>query len=95
MDAQGTGYACTSISSGLDHAQRDRVIKEFRDGTTRILISTDVLARGFDVQQVSCLFAQCMCSFLNGMSCVGVEQAMYALLLIACLDYSKKAKQHS
>lgn len=31
---------------------RDRVINEFRRGETKILISTDVLARGFDVSQV-------------------------------------------
>ena len=28
-------------------------MKKFRDGTSRILISTDVLSRGIDVQQVS------------------------------------------
>jgi len=27
-------------------------VKEFRSGTTKILISTDVLSRGFDVTQV-------------------------------------------
>jgi hypothetical protein len=31
---------------------RDRVIGEFRRGETKILIATDVLARGFDVSQV-------------------------------------------
>jgi hypothetical protein len=31
---------------------RDRVVNEFRRGETKILISTDVLARGFDVSQV-------------------------------------------
>ncbi|KAF4396785.1 hypothetical protein F8388_004753 [Cannabis sativa] len=29
---------------------------EFRDGTTRVLITTDVWARGLDVQQVSLLY---------------------------------------
>jgi ATP-dependent RNA helicase DDX19/DBP5 len=44
------GWSCTSISGGKehDHQTRDRVIKEFRAGTTKILIATDVLARGFD-----------------------------------------------
>ena len=42
------GFVCTSISGGASHADRDRVIKEFRAGTTKILISTDVLSRGFD-----------------------------------------------
>jgi ATP-dependent RNA helicase DDX19/DBP5 len=31
---------------------RDRVVNEFRRGETKILISTDVLSRGFDVSQV-------------------------------------------
>jgi translation initiation factor 4A len=35
--------------------QKDReiVMKEFRSGSSRVLISTDLLARGIDVQQVS------------------------------------------
>ncbi|KER18949.1 hypothetical protein T265_12086 [Opisthorchis viverrini] len=33
--------------------ERDRVMSEYRSGTSRILLSTDVLARGIDVQQVS------------------------------------------
>jgi ATP-dependent RNA helicase DDX19/DBP5 len=37
----------------MEHTQRDLTVKEFRDGVTKILISTDVLARGFDVSQVS------------------------------------------
>jgi len=37
----------------MDHGDRDRVVQEFRDGATKILISTDVLSRGFDVSQVT------------------------------------------
>lgn len=33
--------------------ERDRVMNEFRTGQSRVLISTDVWARGIDVQQVS------------------------------------------
>ena len=49
------GWPCTSISGGPqhDHATRDRVIKEFRAGTTKILIATDVLSRGFDHASVT------------------------------------------
>ncbi len=36
----------------MDMEARDKVVKEFRDGTTKILIATDVLSRGFDVTQV-------------------------------------------
>lgn len=37
----------------MEKSARDRVVREFRDGTTKILISTDVLSRGFDVTQVT------------------------------------------
>ena len=46
------GHRCTSIRGDMEHELRDRVVGEFRNGTTKILISTDVLSRGFDVTQV-------------------------------------------
>jgi len=42
------GFKCTSIAGDLPPEQRDLVISEFRSGTTKILIATDVLSRGFD-----------------------------------------------
>jgi len=47
------GYKCTAIEGGMEHTDRDRVVKEFRDGLTKILISTDVLSRGLDVSTVT------------------------------------------
>ena len=35
----------------MDMTARDRVVREFREGKTKILIATDVIARGFDVTQ--------------------------------------------
>ena len=40
------------MHGALEHEERDKIVKEFRDGLTQVLISTDVLARGFDQQQV-------------------------------------------
>jgi translation initiation factor 4A len=37
----------------MDQQQRGLLMKEFRTGTTRVLVTTDLLARGIDVQQVS------------------------------------------
>ncbi len=37
----------------LDQKDRELIMKEFRSGSTRVLITTDLLARGIDVQQVS------------------------------------------
>ena len=42
-----------SIMHGeMDQMTRDMIMKEFRTGSTRVLITTDLLARGIDVQQV-------------------------------------------
>lgn len=37
----------------MDQKNREQVMREFRTGSSRVLITTDLLARGIDVQQVS------------------------------------------
>jgi translation initiation factor 4A len=37
----------------MDQNTRDIMMREFRSGSSRVLITTDLLARGIDVQQVS------------------------------------------
>jgi translation initiation factor 4A len=37
----------------MEQGQRETIMREFRTGCTRVLITTDLLARGIDVQQVS------------------------------------------
>lgn len=37
----------------MQQKERDAIMQEFRAGTSRVLITTDVWARGIDVQQVS------------------------------------------
>lgn len=47
---------CGTQNSGeerMDPALRDKVMAEFRSGVTRVLIATDVLARGIDIPQVT------------------------------------------
>lgn len=34
-------------------SEREQTMKEFRTGTSRVLITTDLLGRGIDVQQVN------------------------------------------
>jgi translation initiation factor 4A len=46
-------FACSRMHADLDDKERRAVMKEFRGGATRVLVTTDVLARGIDVQQVS------------------------------------------
>ena len=52
-EMQKRGHMVSSIHSELPQIERDRVMKEFRAGATRVLITTDLLARGIDVYQVS------------------------------------------
>ena len=37
----------------MEQSERDLIMREFRSGSSRVLITTDLLARGIDVQQVS------------------------------------------
>ncbi|GMM36756.1 translation initiation factor eIF4A [Saccharomycopsis crataegensis] len=46
-------FTVSAIHADLSQTERDTIMKEFRTGSSRILISTDLLARGIDVQQVS------------------------------------------
>ncbi|KAJ6853281.1 DEAD-box ATP-dependent RNA helicase 38-like [Iris pallida] len=50
---RGEGYECTSVHGAQKQEDRDRIIKEFKDGLTTVLITTDLLARGFDQSQVN------------------------------------------
>jgi len=46
-------FTISTMHADLDQKERDLVMREFRSGSSRVLISTDLLARGIDVQQVS------------------------------------------
>src|ERR1700741_293022 len=46
-------FMVSSMHGDMDQKERDIIMKEFRTGSTRVLITTDLLARGIDVQQVS------------------------------------------
>lgn len=47
------GFSVCAIHSSMDKSERDRVFTEFRRGVVRVLISSNITARGIDVQQVS------------------------------------------
>ncbi|MEK6604370.1 MAG: DEAD/DEAH box helicase, partial [Nitrospirota bacterium] len=50
---KGRGYRAEALHGGLNQAQRDRVMQSFRSGQTRLLVATDVAARGLDIPHVS------------------------------------------
>ena len=46
-------HTVSCMHADLDQKERNLIMREFRSGSSRVLISTDLLARGIDVQQVS------------------------------------------
>jgi len=52
-DMRSKGHKVSCIHSGLPMNERATVMSEFRSGVTRVLISTDLTARGIDVYNVS------------------------------------------
>ena len=47
------GYPLLCIHGEMENSERRRRMEDFRSGKVRVLISTDLLARGIDVQHVS------------------------------------------
>lgn len=47
-----SGYTCSLLHSSVDNEERDRTMESFRKGESNVLITTNVLARGVDVDNV-------------------------------------------
>ncbi|MEL7565065.1 MAG: DEAD/DEAH box helicase [Dehalobacterium sp.] len=47
------GYSIEGLHGDLNQSKRDSVLRHFREGTTQILVATDVAARGLDIAGVS------------------------------------------
>merc|ERR1712194_187842 len=50
---QERDFTVSCMHGDMDQRERDIIMREFRSGSSRVLITTDLLARGIDVQQVS------------------------------------------
>jgi len=50
---KGEDFTVSSTHGDMDQNTRDDIVKDFRLGSSRVLITTDLLARGLDVQQVT------------------------------------------
>ncbi|KAJ5079820.1 eukaryotic initiation factor 4a-iii [Anaeramoeba ignava] len=46
-------FTVSSMHGQMPQKEREQIMQDFRDGKSRVLITTDVWARGIDVQQVS------------------------------------------
>jgi ATP-dependent RNA helicase len=54
-------FTVSSMHGNMDQEARDKVMEEFRSGSSRVLIATDLLGRGVDVQQVSLVISYDLC----------------------------------
>ncbi|TGZ83238.1 P-loop containing nucleoside triphosphate hydrolase protein [Ascodesmis nigricans] len=50
---EADGHKVVALHGAQDGAERDRIIDDFREGRAKVLITTNVLARGIDVATVS------------------------------------------
>ena len=46
-------FEISVMHGGMTQEERDLIMRDYRSGSTRLLITTDFLARGIDMQQVS------------------------------------------
>lgn len=47
------GHRVASLHGAKDAAERDAIIDRFREGREKVLITTNVIARGIDIMQVN------------------------------------------
>jgi len=63
------GFPVCRIHSNMEKSDRDRAFNDFRNGTSRVLISSNVTARGIDIQQVSVVInfdlSKCVHTYLH------------------------------
>ena len=52
-DLKRTGYPARGIHGGLSQGERNSVMRDFRDGSLRILVATNVAARGLDIPSIT------------------------------------------
>ncbi len=53
---QALGFNVAGLHGDIDQMERDAIVKSYRRGETRILIATDVAARGLDIKNVTHVF---------------------------------------
>jgi ATP-dependent RNA helicase DeaD len=52
-ELKGCGFAAMSLSGEMDQTARNRALADFKSGNLRVLVATDVAARGIDVQDIA------------------------------------------
>ncbi len=50
------GISCEAIHGDIPQRERERTLQKFKDGRLRVLVATDVAARGLDIDDVDAVF---------------------------------------
>ncbi len=50
---EARGYACAALNGDMPQAQREKTIERLKSGDLDIIVATDVVARGLDVERIS------------------------------------------
>ena len=50
------GISCEAIHGDIPQRERERTLQKFKDGKLRVLVATDVAARGLDIDDVDAVF---------------------------------------
>ncbi len=50
---QKAGFSATSLQGNLSQSRRQEAMDQFRSGRVRVLVATDIAARGIDVSEIS------------------------------------------
>lgn len=52
-DLQKSGIEAKAIHSDLEQTEREEVLRNFKNKQTRVLVATDILSRGIDIEDIS------------------------------------------
>ncbi len=52
IDLQRAGFKCKAFHSDLEQVERENIMRQFKSGNLSILVGTDVLSRGIDVEGI-------------------------------------------
>ena len=88
------GHDVEAIHGDLRQAKRERVIREFRAGKSRVLVATDVAARGLDIPHIECVvnydLPQCPEDYIHRIGRTGRAGAQgFAVSLVTGQDGGK------
>ena len=56
VELSARGFPAEGMSGELEQEDRERVLNRFRRGQTKVLVATDVAARGLDIEDISHVF---------------------------------------